>query len=99
MKYERTKDLPATITQVLPDNAQQAYLEAYNQAWDDYDQETMGDLSRHSIAHRQAWEIVERTFARDLNTTKWERKGEEPAEYDARSFLDKVKDAIARVLS
>lgn len=99
MKYESLKDLPATITQVLPKDAQQAYLEAYNKAWDEYKQEGTGDLSRHSIAHRQAWEFIERSFARDLNTSKWEVKSEHAVEYDARSFLDKIKDAIAGLFS
>jgi cation transport regulator ChaB len=99
MRYETKKNLPPTITNVLPVDAQGVYLETYNRAWDEFDQETTGDLSRHSIAHRQAWETIERVFARDVNTGAWEHKGGEVAEYDARSFLDKVRDAIAGVLS
>jgi cation transport regulator len=99
MKYSSRKDLPATITQVLPKDAQQAYLEAYNQAWDEYKQEGTGDLSRHSIAHRQAWELVERSFERDLNTDTWGQRSDKAVEYDSRSFLDKVKDAIGSLFS
>ena len=99
MKYSSMKDLPATITQVLPKDAQQAYLDAYNQAWDEYEQKGTGDLSRHSIAHRQAWELVERTFERDLNTDSWEHRSDKAVEYDSRSFLDKVKEAIGRLFS
>jgi cation transport regulator len=99
MRYETKKDLPPTITQVLPKDAQQVYLDVYNKAWDEYEQEGTGDLSRHSIAHRQAWETIEREFARDLNTDEWEVKSEGSAEYDARSFLDKVREAIAGLFS
>jgi cation transport regulator ChaB len=99
MRYENQKDLPTTITHVLPDDAQKVYLETYNKVWDEQDQETKGDMSRHSVAHRQGWETVEREFGRDPNSGAWQRKGEQTAEYDARSFLEKVRDAIAGVLS
>ena len=99
MRYENQKDLPATIAHVLPDDAQKVYLETYNRAWDECDQETTGDMSRHSVAHQQAWGTIEQAFERDPNSGAWQRKGEQAAEYDARNFLDKVRDAIARVLS
>jgi cation transport regulator len=99
MRYENQKDLPATIMHVLPDDAQEVYLETYNRAWDEYDQETTGDMSRHSVAHRQAWATIEQAFERDPNSGTWQRKGEQPAEYDARNFLEKVRDALAGVLS
>jgi cation transport regulator ChaB len=98
MRYENQKDLSATITQVLPDDAQKVYLETYNRAWDEY-QEATGDMSRHSVAHRQAWATIEQAFERDPNSGTWQRKGEQPAEYHARNFLDNVRDAIARILS
>jgi cation transport regulator ChaB len=99
MRYENQKDLPTTITHVLPDDAQKVYLETYNRAWDEHDQEPTGDMSRHSVAHRQGWETIEQAFERDPNSGTWQRKGEQAAEYHVRSFLDKVKDAIASVLS
>jgi cation transport regulator ChaB len=99
MRYENQKDLSATITHVLPDDAQKVYLETYNRAWDEYDQETIGDMSRHSVAHRQAWATIEQAFERDPNSGTWQRRGEQIAEYDARSFLDKVRDALAGILS
>jgi cation transport regulator ChaB len=99
MRYENQKDLPATMTHVLPDDAQKVYLETYNRAWDEYDQETTGDMSRHSVAHRQAWATIEQAFERDPNSGTWQRKGEQPAEYHTRNFLDNVRAAIARVLS
>jgi cation transport regulator ChaB len=99
MRYENQDDLPATLTHVLPDDAQKVYLETYNRAWDDYDQETTDDMSRHSVAHRQAWATIEQVFERHPNSGNWQRKDEQPAEYHARNFLDNVKDAIARVLS
>jgi cation transport regulator ChaB len=99
MRYESKKDLPATVTQVLPDDAQKVYLETYNRAWDEHNQETKGDMSRHSVAHRQGWATIQRAFERDPNSGAWQRKGEQAAEYDARSFLEKVRDALASILS
>jgi cation transport regulator ChaB len=99
MRYENQKGLPATMTHVLPDDAQKVYLETYNRAWDEYGQETTGDMSRHSVAHRQAWATIEQGFERDPNSGTWQRKGEQAAEYHARNFLDNVRAAIARVLS
>ena len=99
MRYENQKDLPATVMHVLPDDAQKVYLETYNRAWDEYSQETKGEMSRHSMAHRQAWAIIEQGFERDPNSGTWQRKGEQAAEYHARNPLDKVRAAIARILS
>jgi cation transport regulator ChaB len=99
MRYESKKDLPATITKVLPDDAQKVYLEIYNRAWDEHSQETIGDESRHSVAHRQGWATIQQVFERDPNSGAWQRKGEQSAEYDARGFLEKARDALVGILS
>jgi cation transport regulator ChaB len=98
VKYEAKKDLPATITDVLSEDAQEVYLGAYNRMWDEYDQESTGHLDRHEVAHRQGWMAVERVFARDLETGTWHRKGDEVTEED-KSLLDRVKDAIGGIAS
>lgn len=99
MRYETKNDLPVAIAQVLPDDAQQVYLETYNRAWDGFEQETIGHMSRHSVAHRQGWATIQQEFERDPNAGTWQRKGEQTAEYDARGFLERVRDALAGILS
>jgi cation transport regulator len=42
MRYETKKDLPATIRDVLPEDAQEIYMEAYNSRWDAYGEESNG---------------------------------------------------------
>ena len=36
MQYEAVKQLPVTIRNVLPEEAQEIYLKAYNQAWEEF---------------------------------------------------------------
>jgi cation transport regulator len=98
MRYETRKDLPATITDVLPQDAQEIYLEAYRAMWDEYDEESTGHLSSHEVAHRQGWMAIERAFVQDPKTGTWHRKGEQKAEED-KGLLDKVKDVIEDIVS
>ena len=76
MTYDGINDLPRTIAAVLPEEAQEVYRQAYNKAWDQAGEQPGGGLSRESLAHRQAWTILEREYARDFATGKWRRKGE-----------------------
>jgi cation transport regulator len=101
MRYKSRKDLPKYITDVLPEDAQQVYMEAYNRVWDEYDGKSGQDLSRHSLAHRQAWEAIQAVMVQDQGTGAWHHKGEPDTveEGKPKSFLEKAKDAIAGVFS
>lgn len=38
MPYKTKSDPPENVANVLPDHAQKIYMEAYNSAWDHYDE-------------------------------------------------------------
>lgn len=76
MPYESKLDLPENVKNVLPDHAQEIYLEAYNSAWDQYDkpEERRGDSSREETAHRVAWAAVKNKYVKDEESGKWKEK-------------------------
>lgn len=76
MPYKSPSDLPESVRNVLPSHAQEIYLEAYNSAWDQYDQpeERRGDSSREETAHRVAWAAVKNKYEKDEETGKWKEK-------------------------
>ena len=51
MPYPSRRDLPDSVRKVLPSHAQDIYKEAFNSAWDQYDQD-------EERAHRVAWAAV-----------------------------------------
>ena len=55
MPYERRTDLPDSVQDHLPAHAQDIYKEAYNSAFDQYDQD-------ESRAHAVAWAAVKRQY-------------------------------------
>lgn len=76
MPYNAKSDLPESVKNVLPDHAQEIYMEAYNSAWGQYDQpdERRGDSSREETAHRVAWSAVKNKYEKDDQTGKWKEK-------------------------
>jgi cation transport regulator len=76
MKYENISDLPGTIRDILPEDAQKLYLDAYNRAWDQYDEKTAIGQSRETRAHQQGWLAIRHEFVRDEGTGIWHREGE-----------------------
>jgi cation transport regulator len=77
MRYESVEDIPETLQDVLPEEAQQIYLEVYQEAWDDYTEGEGGELSRDGVAHRQAMHAVRQEFVQSKDG-QWYRRGEEP---------------------
>ena len=76
MPYDTLKDLPDSVRDNLPKHAQEIYKEAFNSAWDQYDEpeERRGDASREETAHRVAWAAVKKTYEKDDDSGKWKRK-------------------------
>lgn len=76
MPYKSKSDLPENVKNILPDHAQEIYMEAYNSAWDQYDQpgERRGDSSREETAHRVAWAAVKNKYEKDQDTGTWKEK-------------------------
>jgi cation transport regulator len=58
MPYAAIDDLPAGIRHHLPPHAQEIFLAAFNNAWDQH----AGDADREAIAHRIAWAAVKRSY-------------------------------------
>jgi len=97
MRYEKTEDLPDTIRDVLPEEAQDIYLEAYQRSYDNYQEGEGGELSRESVAHRDGWTAVQQEYEQDKETGEWHRRGEEiteEGEEGERGVIDKLKDLV-----
>ncbi len=76
MPYDNLKELPDSVRNVLPKHAQEIYKEAYNSAWDQYDEphERRGDSTREETSHAVAWSAVKRTYEKG-DDGKWHEKG------------------------
>jgi len=75
MPYKNLSDLPESVQNVLPKHAQEIYKEAFNSAWDQYDQpeERREGRDREETAHAVAWSAVERVYEKD-SAGKWVKK-------------------------
>ena len=76
MPYKSISDLPKNVKHVLPKHAQEIFKEAYNSAWDEYDQpeERRGDSSREETAMKIAWSAVKKKYEKNESSGKWESK-------------------------
>jgi cation transport regulator len=59
--YRDTADLPDSVRSHLPPHAQEIYLAAFNNAW----QQHAGDRDGEAIVHRIAWSAVKRSYRKD----------------------------------
>jgi cation transport regulator len=61
--YRSLTDLPDSVTGVLPRHAQEIYQEAFNAAWDQYeDPAKRRDGDREETAHKVAWAAVKKKY-------------------------------------
>ena len=76
MPYKNKSDLPESVRDNLPAHAQDIYMEAYNSAWDQYDQpsERRGDDSREETSHKVAWAAVKKQYEKDDKSGHWTKK-------------------------
>ena len=67
MHYGTLNDLPKSVKNVLPKHAQEIYLAAFNNAWDEYKdpEDRRGDDSRETVAHKVAWAAVKNKYEKD----------------------------------
>jgi len=74
MPYDNPKDLPKSVRHVLPKYAQEIYIAAFNNAWDQYKdaKDRQGDDSEEEVAHKIAWVAVKQKYKKDGD--KWKRK-------------------------
>jgi cation transport regulator len=94
MHYETVKQLPVTIRDVLPDQAKEIYRKAYNQAWEEYDQDAHMGLDQRGLAHQQAWMAVKHDYVFDLD--QWHRRGETVEKEKSKGIFGKVKSLFSR---
>lgn len=98
MRYESTNDLPDTVRDVFPQGAQEIYLEVYNKVWDSHTGDSSDNMSRDSVAHRQAWAAVKREYVKDDVTGQWYRQGEKPEpetqQQEDTGILQRLKELV-----
>jgi cation transport regulator len=78
MPYKNELELPASVRNNLPEHAQKIYLEAFNNAWDEYKnpEDRLGDASREETAHKVAWSAVKKSYEKDEKSGIWKKKPE-----------------------
>ena len=76
MPYQTVRDLPESVRDNLPQHAQEIYKEAFNSAWNEYDEpeERRGNATREETAHKVAWAAVKRKYEKDEGTGRWRAK-------------------------
>ncbi|ABG42109.1 ChaB [Paraglaciecola sp. T6c] len=64
MPYDSHKDLPESVQNVLPPHAQDIYLAAFNNAWNEYKDpdDRHGKQGREEVSHKVAWSAVKQSF-------------------------------------
>jgi cation transport regulator len=77
MPYKSISELPDSVRDNIPKHAQEIYKEAYNSAWEQYEdaEDRRGDASREETAHRVAWAAVKRDYEKG-DDGKWTKKAE-----------------------
>ncbi|MDR9501092.1 MAG: ChaB family protein [Desulfurivibrionaceae bacterium] len=77
MPYDRNRELPASVRDNLPEDAQTIYRKAFNSAWDQYTspEKRRGKADREETAHRIAWSAVKQTYEKGDSGT-WRRKSD-----------------------
>lgn len=76
MPYKKIDDLPNSLLNTLPKHASEIYRNAYNSAWDEYDDPASrrDNASREETSHRVAWNAVKNKY--EKKDDKWVRKKE-----------------------
>ncbi len=75
MPYKKVNDLPDSVKDNLPKHAQEIYMEAFNNAWDEYKDpdERKGHASREETSHKVAWAAVKTKYEKGKDE-KWHEK-------------------------
>jgi cation transport regulator len=64
MPYRSIGELPDSVRGHTPRHAQEIYREAFNHAWDEYEDpaDRRGDAAREEVSHRVAWAAVKEKY-------------------------------------
>lgn len=60
MPYREIFDLPDSVKNHLPHHAQEIYLAAFNNAWEEYAERE----DREIVAHKVAWSAVKKQYVK-----------------------------------
>jgi cation transport regulator len=76
MPYKTVSELPDRVKDNIPRHAQEIYMKAYNNAWDQYKDpdERRGDDTREETAHTVAWAAVKNEYEKDDKSGRWKKK-------------------------
>ncbi len=76
MPYESPDELPQSVRDNLPNHAQEIYMKAFNNAWDEYadPEDRRGEASREETAHKVAWAAVKKVYEKDEDSGRWKKK-------------------------
>ena len=74
MPYTNLSSLPEGVRNNLPRHAQEIYLAAFNNAWQESCDpgDRRGTASREEVAHKVAWAAVKQQYENTGN--RWQRK-------------------------
>ncbi len=74
MMYKDTAELPDSIRNSLPADAQKVYMKVFNSAWEQY--EADGNIEGHdemrATAHQVAWDAIREKY--EQVNGHWEKK-------------------------
>jgi cation transport regulator len=73
LPYKNIDNLPNSVRNNLPTHAQEIFLEAFNNAWDEYKEpeERRGNASREETAFKVAWSAVKKSYHKNKESGKW----------------------------
>ena len=76
MPYNSLDELPDSVRDNLPNHAQEIYMRAFNNAWDEYadPEDRRGDASREETSHKVAWAAVKNVYKKDEESGEWKKK-------------------------
>ena len=74
MPYDSIDELPESVRDSLPREAQTTYRKAFNSAWEQYSdpQDRQGSASREETAHKVAWSAVKQGY--EKKGDRWVKK-------------------------
>jgi cation transport regulator len=74
MPYDSVKDLPDSVRDNLPKHAQEVYIAAFNNAWEEYKEaeDRREGASREEVSHKVAWSAVKKKY--EKKNGKWKSK-------------------------
>jgi len=76
MPYSTNQELPDSVRSILPDHAQDIYREAFNNAYQQYEDPSSrrGDESREEVSHKVAWSAVGQKYEKG-DDGNWHQSG------------------------